>query len=196
MTHRRSRPHRRRLGRVVASLLVATAVLAACGSDSEVDRRTTAGRRRRPAAVRRRPPTRRRRPRRAAGDGELTSLTIGYSAWPGWFPLAVADKEGIFTEAGLKVDLKYFADYTASLDALVAGQLDVNAQTLNDTIFAVASGARAEDRRRRRQLHRQRRRHLRRVDHLDRGPEGQDGRRRGGRGRPLPAAPGPGQRRA
>ena len=73
--------------------------------------------------------------------GELTSLTIGYSAWPGWFPLAVADKEGIFAEAGLNVDLKYFADYTASLDALVAGQVDVNAQTLNDTIFAVASGS-------------------------------------------------------
>jgi NitT/TauT family transport system substrate-binding protein len=74
-------------------------------------------------------------------SGALTSLTIGYSAWPGWFPLAVADKEGIFTKAGLKVDLKYFVDYTASLDALVAGQLDVNAQTLNDTIFAVASGS-------------------------------------------------------
>ncbi|MFT3851932.1 MAG: aliphatic sulfonate ABC transporter substrate-binding protein [Ilumatobacteraceae bacterium] len=78
---------------------------------------------------------------RSATDGELTSLTIGYSAWPGWFPLAVADKEGLFTKAGLKVDLKFFTDYTASLDALVAGQLDVNAQTLNDTIFAVASGA-------------------------------------------------------
>lgn len=77
----------------------------------------------------------------ATTTGDLTPLTIGYSAWPGWFPLAVADKEGIFTKAGLKVNLKYFVDYTASLDALVAGQLDVNAQTLNDTIFAVASGA-------------------------------------------------------
>ena len=73
--------------------------------------------------------------------GDPKSLTIGYSAWPGWFPLAVAEKKGFFTAAGLKVDLKYFIDYTASLDALVAGKLDVNAQTLNDTIFAVASGA-------------------------------------------------------
>jgi NitT/TauT family transport system substrate-binding protein len=70
-----------------------------------------------------------------------THLTIGYSAWPGWFPLAVAEKEGLFAKAGLDVDLKYFVDYTASLDALVAGKVDVNAQTLNDTIFAVASGA-------------------------------------------------------
>jgi NitT/TauT family transport system substrate-binding protein len=77
----------------------------------------------------------------SSSSSTTPTLTIGYSAWPGWFPLAVADKEGIFTKAGLKVNLKYFADYTASLDALVAGSIDVNAQTLNDTIFAVASGA-------------------------------------------------------
>jgi NitT/TauT family transport system substrate-binding protein len=80
----------------------------------------------------------------AAEEGSsdsATQLTIGYSAWPGWFPLAVAEEQGLFEEAGLDVDLKYFVDYTASLDALVAGQVDVNAQTLNDTIFAVASGA-------------------------------------------------------
>ncbi len=77
----------------------------------------------------------------ASGTGQLDKLTIGYSAWPGWFPLAVADQKGIFKQAGLDVDLKYFVDYTSSLDALVANQLDVNAQTLNDTIFAVASGS-------------------------------------------------------
>jgi NitT/TauT family transport system substrate-binding protein len=77
----------------------------------------------------------------ATPAGDPKSITIGYSAWPGWFPLAVAEEKGLFTAAGLKVDLKYFIDYTASLDALVAGKVDVNAQTLNDTIFAVAAGA-------------------------------------------------------
>ena len=76
-----------------------------------------------------------------AAEATTSKLTIGYSAWPGWFPLAVAEEQGIFEDEGLDVDLKYFVDYTASLDALVAGQVDVNAQTLNDTIFAVASGA-------------------------------------------------------
>jgi NitT/TauT family transport system substrate-binding protein len=76
----------------------------------------------------------------SASDGDM-SLTIGYSAWPGWFPLAVAEEQGFFKAAGLDVKLTYFVDYTASLDALVAEKLDVNAQTLNDTIFAVASGA-------------------------------------------------------
>ena len=73
----------------------------------------------------------------ASGD----VIKIGYSAWPGWFPLAVADQEKIFKDAGLNVELTYFADYTASLDALVAGKVDVNAQTLNDTIFGVAAGS-------------------------------------------------------
>ncbi|HKY14580.1 MAG TPA: aliphatic sulfonate ABC transporter substrate-binding protein [Microthrixaceae bacterium] len=76
------------------------------------------------------------------GSGaELTELSIGYSAWPGWFPLAVAEEQGFFEDAGLDVELTFFADYTASLDALVAEQIDVNAQTLSDTIFAVSSGA-------------------------------------------------------
>lgn len=67
-------------------------------------------------------------------------IKIGYSAWPGWFPLAIAEKEGLFAEAGVNVELQFFADYLGSLDAMSAGQLDGNTQTLNDTMFAVAAG--------------------------------------------------------
>jgi NitT/TauT family transport system substrate-binding protein len=73
------------------------------------------------------------------GGGEV--LRIGYSAWPGWFPLAVAEKEGLFDKAGVKVELTYFADYTSSLDAMSAGKIDVNAQTLNDTMIATSAGS-------------------------------------------------------
>jgi NitT/TauT family transport system substrate-binding protein len=76
-----------------------------------------------------------------AGTGGSDTLRVGYSAWPGWFPLAVAEEQGIFEGAGVDVELTYFVDYIASLDALVAGQIDVNAQTLNDTIFGVAAGS-------------------------------------------------------
>ncbi|MCU1457225.1 MAG: Aliphatic sulfonates transporter substrate-binding protein [Actinomycetia bacterium] len=76
-------------------------------------------------------------PRAASG----ATMTIGYSAWPGWFPLLVGDQTGIFKKAGLNVKLKYFANYTGSLDALSAGRLDANAQTLNDTMAAVAAGS-------------------------------------------------------
>ncbi|UDY35280.1 aliphatic sulfonate ABC transporter substrate-binding protein [Dermatobacter hominis] len=110
---------RRPAALLVALLAVVALAAAACGDDDSADGATTT----------------------AGGSGGDMALTIGYSAWPGWFPLAVADEKGIFAEHGLDVDLKYFTDYTASLDALVAGQVDVNAQTLNDTIFGVASGA-------------------------------------------------------
>jgi NitT/TauT family transport system substrate-binding protein len=69
------------------------------------------------------------------------TLTIGYSAWPGWFPLAVAEQAGIFKQVGLNVKLKYFADYIGSLDAMAANRLDANAQTLNDTMASVAAGS-------------------------------------------------------
>ena len=80
----------------------------------------------------------------ASDDGAIQGtgepLTLGYSAWPGWFPLAVAEEVGIFEEHGLDVELRFFADYLGSLDAMAGGQLDGNTQTLNDTMFAVAAG--------------------------------------------------------
>jgi NitT/TauT family transport system substrate-binding protein len=80
----------------------------------------------------------------AAGEEATPSggtLQVGYSAWPGWYPLVVAEEQGFFEDAGVDVELTFFASYVASLDALVAGELDVNAQTLNDTIFSVSAGA-------------------------------------------------------
>jgi NitT/TauT family transport system substrate-binding protein len=120
--------------RILASVLVALAVLAAACGDDDDDSAAPAETSAAAGAADGGTAT-------SAAAGGTEKLTIGYSAWPGWFPLAVADQEGIFEAAGLDVDLKYFVDYTASLDALVAGRVDVNAQTLNDTIFAVASGA-------------------------------------------------------
>ncbi len=76
----------------------------------------------------------------AAAETSGETLVLGYSAWPGWFPLAVAEEAGIFEEHGLDVELRFFADYLGSLDAMAGGQLDANTQTLNDTMFAVAAG--------------------------------------------------------
>jgi NitT/TauT family transport system substrate-binding protein len=79
----------------------------------------------------------------AATDGGARcgeTLRLGYSAWPGWFPWAVAEDLGLFEANGLDVELTFFADYLTSLDAMVAGELDGNSQTLNDTMLGVASG--------------------------------------------------------
>ena len=111
--------------RALLSCLPLVLLAAACGSDddAEADATTTTS-----ATDESAPET----------SGE--TLVLGYSAWPGWFPLAVAEEAGIFEQVGLDVDLKYFADYLGSLDALAAGELDGNTQTLNDTMFSVASG--------------------------------------------------------
>ncbi|MCC5953365.1 MAG: ABC transporter substrate-binding protein [Acidimicrobiia bacterium] len=77
----------------------------------------------------------------AAASGDDCSVRLGYSAWPGWFPWAVAEDQGLFEANGVDVDLTFFADYLGSLDAMVAGQLDANSQTLNDTMLGVASGS-------------------------------------------------------
>lgn len=79
----------------------------------------------------------------APDDGaspDVEPIKLGYSAWPGWFPWAVAEEMGIFADVGVEVELVYFSDYLASLDAMAAGQLDANSQTLNDTLVSVSAG--------------------------------------------------------
>jgi NitT/TauT family transport system substrate-binding protein len=72
---------------------------------------------------------------------DAPAITIGYSAWPGWFPWKIAEQKCLFADAGLNVNLKFFDNYTDSLTALSAGQLDLNSQTLNDTLSSVAAGS-------------------------------------------------------
>lgn len=68
-------------------------------------------------------------------------IVLGFSAWPGWFPWEVAKEEGLFAKNGLDVQLKYYDNYTDSLNALASGVLDANSQTLNDTLTSIAGGA-------------------------------------------------------
>lgn len=79
----------------------------------------------------------------AGGGGGDTrgKITLGFSAWPGWFPWQVAADQGLFAKNGVDVEVKYFENYTDSLNALSTGNIDANSQTLNDTISSVAGGA-------------------------------------------------------
>ncbi len=76
----------------------------------------------------------------SSGSG-AAKVSLGFSAWPGWFPWQVAEEKGIFAKHGLDVDLTYFESYTDSLNALATGNLDGNSQTLNDTISSLAGGS-------------------------------------------------------
>ena len=77
----------------------------------------------------------------AAAPATGPAITLGYSAWPGWFVWDVADKKGFFDKEGVKVKLTYFSDYTTCLQAMTAGKLDADSQTLNDTLLGVTSGS-------------------------------------------------------
>jgi NitT/TauT family transport system substrate-binding protein len=76
--------------------------------------------------------------------GDEAPIVIGYSNWPGWWPWAIAEEEGLFTANGLTVELRWFDSYIASMEALAAGQLDGNSQTLNDTIAFAAEAVNGE----------------------------------------------------
>ena len=77
----------------------------------------------------------------ATSGGGPEKITIGFSAWPGWFPWQVAQEQGLFAKHNLDVELKYFDSYTDSLTALSTGNLTANSQTLNDTLSSVSGGA-------------------------------------------------------
>jgi NitT/TauT family transport system substrate-binding protein len=70
----------------------------------------------------------------AEGEAAGEAITIGYSNWSGWWPWAIAEQEKLFEKNGVNVELKWFDGYVESMEAFAAGQLDGNAQTLNDTI--------------------------------------------------------------
>lgn len=129
--------------RLTAAAAALALVAAACGSDDDSGAPTTEAAAETTAAP----------DAEAAADAETTeeaadeaadevdSIKIGYSAWPGWFPLAITDATGIFEDVGLDVELIFFADYLASIDAMAAGELDFVTQTLSDTMASVAFGS-------------------------------------------------------
>lgn len=118
-----------RMTRLLALLFAFLLIAAACGDDGGSDDASSSDTATEDTAA------------DDSGDDMSEPIVLGYSAWPGWFPLAVAEEAGLFEEAGLDVELRFFADYLGSLDAMAAGQLDGNTQTLNDTMFGVAAGS-------------------------------------------------------
>jgi NitT/TauT family transport system substrate-binding protein len=115
---RRPRTGRPRWLAAGLALTLAAGIAAGCGSDGDSADAETGG--------------------DSGGSGE--PIRLGYSAWPGWFPLRVAEEQGLFEQAGVEVELVWFDDYLASLTALSAGELDGNTQTLNDTLVGVSAG--------------------------------------------------------
>ena len=67
-------------------------------------------------------------------------ITIGYSDWPGWTCWDIAEQQGFFKKHHVAVKLVWFPNYSDSLTALSAGQVDANCQTWSDTLPSLSSG--------------------------------------------------------
>lgn len=70
----------------------------------------------------------------------LAKVKVGVSDWPGWVAWYVAKDKGFFKKYGADVELVWFPNYTDSIAALSAGQLDANSQTWGDTMAPLAKG--------------------------------------------------------
>jgi len=67
-------------------------------------------------------------------------VKVGLSDWPGWVAWYVAEQKGFFKKHGADVKLVWFANYTDSISALSAGQVDANSQTWSDTMAPLSKG--------------------------------------------------------
>ena len=70
----------------------------------------------------------------------FAQVKVGVSDWPGWVAWYIAEQKGYFKKHGADVKLVWFANYTDSISALSAGQVDANAQTWGDTMAPLAKG--------------------------------------------------------
>jgi NitT/TauT family transport system substrate-binding protein len=77
----------------------------------------------------------------AAHPASAAAITLGYSDWPGWVAWQVAIDKGWLKQAGLDVNFNWF-DYSASMDAFVAGKIDGDFVTNGDALVTGAGGAR------------------------------------------------------
>ncbi len=65
---------------------------------------------------------------------ERPPLKIGWTLWPGFYPLVIADKQGLFARHGVAVEpIQY--DYSEVIVSLQSGQVDGSLLTLNDTLL-------------------------------------------------------------
>jgi len=71
-------------------------------------------------------------------------IILGYSNWAGWWPWAIAQEEGLFAKHNVQVELRWYDNYSKSMEELAAGHIDANCQTLNDTISFAQSAVKGE----------------------------------------------------
>ncbi len=62
-------------------------------------------------------------------------LQIGWSLYPGWYPLLIAEKMNYFEKYGVDVQLNFYASYRETIPPLASGVIDAGALTLGDALL-------------------------------------------------------------
>jgi NitT/TauT family transport system substrate-binding protein len=60
----------------------------------------------------------------SSSAGNSAAHSLGFSAWPGWFPWQVAQEQKLFKANKASVALKWFDGYLESINTLTAQQID------------------------------------------------------------------------
>lgn len=62
-------------------------------------------------------------------------LRVAWSLWPGYYPIAIADKKGFFEKHGVQVEPTFYDIYANQSSDLASGNVDGAVMTLSDTLF-------------------------------------------------------------
>jgi NitT/TauT family transport system substrate-binding protein len=75
-----------------------------------------------------------------SGGAQGDPITIALSPWPGWYMWYLVEEKGFFEKHGVNVKLEFFPVYSDSLQAIAAGKVDANSQTLSDSLAPLSKG--------------------------------------------------------
>jgi len=64
-----------------------------------------------------------------------TPLRVGWSLWPGWYPMVIAQEQGLFEKHGVQVEIIYYDTYKNTMPALGSGMVDGGGLALGDTLL-------------------------------------------------------------
>jgi NitT/TauT family transport system substrate-binding protein len=67
-------------------------------------------------------------------------LKVGWSLWPGWYPLVIAQEKGIFEKHGVEVELTFYPLYNQTLSELDSGKVDAGALVVGDALPLATEG--------------------------------------------------------
>jgi NitT/TauT family transport system substrate-binding protein len=66
---------------------------------------------------------------------EKHPLIVGWSLYPGWYPLLIAEKLGYFEKNGVEVNLRFYANYKDTTAPLASGYVDAGTLVLGDALL-------------------------------------------------------------